>query len=931
MKKSILFILTMFLVTSGFAQTAVWDPAANDPSDGLWSTAANWTTAAVPVDIKVVFNVADAMACTVDSDVGTITQLVQGDGGDGSTLIIANGGVLSTTTGWSGIGWNDTANLVVEAGGVFNFGSHMWTGHNAAAMATIDISGTINVADNFGLGRSGGKSTVTIHTGGLLSVRYCDAPSISGDNYIDLRGGILEFLTDQQSFVNTWVSEGKIIGYSGGGTVNVEFTDGKTIVTANADETAPTVLSTNPVEGATDVPGAASIEIEFSEPMNQASVEGAITTDIPNPVYSWEGNTLIISGDEMTALQSYSVTVGTGAMDKNDLALAEAFTLNFTIVDPNAPPTIVSTNPADAAVDVDPTSSIEIVFSKAMNTTDVESKVSTPDMTNVTYAWTNSDKTLTISCDQLAWEATYTVTVAATAQAADATELAAEYSFSFTTIAQPLTTIVWAPATDGSSDGLWTTAENWSLDVVADGNYKVVFNIPEAPAAVLDAEVNINKIVMGDGAAGDTLIIADGGNLTTRSDEWSAIGYDNPATLVVEEGGELTIGNHMWIGLNAGGDANVHVNGGTVNNVDGMFGLNFQGNGTKDTLFLNSGTVNLNNFHETQSVRGESQIIIDEGMLKIKGNKVPIINDYYIANDLIVMAGDVGGLIVEHGGAIDSTYIYVDKTAPSVSEVAPADASVDIALDSVITVVFSEAMTRTATEGAITVSPELTGMYFMWPAGTNGTTLEIAGDAMANGTEYTVTVGTGATDLAGNALAADYSFSFTTIALPTYTVTFNVSDANGALAGADVTFQSATVTTDASGVAAFTEIGAVTDAAYTVTKTGYEDASGTVSVVDADVTENVTMTELPNSVSNASALIGNIYPNPATDKLNIKLSRDVEHLEIINTLGKVVYTKNKISQSEIVKVDVAEFESGMYFIRTQQKDGITDISKIMIK
>jgi hypothetical protein len=41
MKSNLLFGIIMLFSAATFAQTTVWNPTANNPSDGLWSTVAN--------------------------------------------------------------------------------------------------------------------------------------------------------------------------------------------------------------------------------------------------------------------------------------------------------------------------------------------------------------------------------------------------------------------------------------------------------------------------------------------------------------------------------------------------------------------------------------------------------------------------------------------------------------------------------------------------------------------------------------------------------------------------------------------------------------------------------------------------------------------------------------------------------------------------
>ena len=77
----------------------------------------------------------------------------------------------------------------------------------------------------------------------------------------------------------------------------------------------------------------------------------------------------------------------------------------------------------------------------------------------------------------------------------------------------------------------------------------------------------------------------------------------------------------------------------------------------------------------------------------------------------------------------------------------------------------------------------------------------------------------------------------------TYTITFNVSDSEGAVQGANVTFNSETKTTDTQGEAIFTGV-TVGEKQYTVSKDGYGDATGNVSV-DSSKTVNILLEKKP--------------------------------------------------------------------------------------
>ncbi len=106
-----------------------------------------------------------------------------------------------------------------------------------------------------------------------------------------------------------------------------------------------------------------------------------------------------------------------------------------------------------------------------------------------------------------------------------------------------------------------------------------------------------------------------------------------------------------------------------------------------------------------------------------------------------------------------------DTTAPTVTSTTPADGATGVAPNAPVTVRFSESM------AAGTVTPA--GLELRGPGNTlvnrtvtydpgSQTATITPGAALAAATSYTVTVRTGVTDAAGNALAAEHRFSFTT-------------------------------------------------------------------------------------------------------------------------------------------------------------------------
>jgi len=237
--------ITLFLMAGVASAATVWNPAANGitpPAIGDWSEAANWTNDVPGIaDNKAVFNVDGAAECVV-SDTQTLGDLVQGDGGPGGVIRIVEGGSLTTTGGWMAVGYNNTAKLIVERGGVCNFGSHLWWGMHTGAIGTIEINGgTITGGRDFGLGwwfgpaDDHGQAEVYVKSGVLNIHHWDDTNAIYDGSFIDVQFGTVNITNDgnQVDAVLAFADSGKILAFGGVGTLNVVHTDGVTTITAD--------------------------------------------------------------------------------------------------------------------------------------------------------------------------------------------------------------------------------------------------------------------------------------------------------------------------------------------------------------------------------------------------------------------------------------------------------------------------------------------------------------------------------------------------------------------------------------------------------------------------------------------------------------------------------------------------------------------------
>jgi hypothetical protein len=144
--------------------------------------------------------------------------------------------------------------------------------------------------------------------------------------------------------------------------------------------TIPTVISTNPVNGAINIPINRKITAIFSEAMNPATVTAAgvfsltVTTGgavVPGSATFVTANNTVIFSPTANLLPNtqYTATISTAAKSAAGNALAANYIFGFTTgatADLTAP-TIISTVPASAAVNVPTNETITATFSKPMD------------------------------------------------------------------------------------------------------------------------------------------------------------------------------------------------------------------------------------------------------------------------------------------------------------------------------------------------------------------------------------------------------------------------------------------------------------------------------------------------------------------------------------------------------------------------------------
>jgi len=219
----------------------LWNATGGGTAD--WSDSANWTGTAAGRpngNFKCAIK-GDGQAEAIVDTTSVFQQLVVGDNGNdvGAFLRVVDGGALRPmTTSWSGVGYNRGAVMTVEAGGYFETQNHLLFGRFGTSACELNVDGGhVVVGTHIDSGEAGG--TITVGRGGLLEIGTTINITDTAVLHIDVRDGTITFNGDVTATVDTWITNGILKAYNGASTVNVEYSGGKTWITAVPVEPAP--------------------------------------------------------------------------------------------------------------------------------------------------------------------------------------------------------------------------------------------------------------------------------------------------------------------------------------------------------------------------------------------------------------------------------------------------------------------------------------------------------------------------------------------------------------------------------------------------------------------------------------------------------------------------------------------------------------------
>jgi len=548
------------------------------------------------------------------------------------------------------------------------------------------------------------------------------------------------------------------------------------------DIIAPEVLSTTPVDGAVNVSTGTVISVQFSEAMDELSIDAdtIIVRDGETPIVG----TVAVSGDTATFTPNtsldtdtvFTATVSTLATDLAGNPLAAEFEWSFTSEDTIAPE-VTSTTPEDGAVEVAPDVVISVEFSEAMDEETITSEsftVSDGDTPIVGTVAVSGD-TATFTPDaNLDTDTLFTVTVSTQATDLAGNPMADEFTWSFTSI----DTI--APEVTGS------TPADGAIDVAPDTLISVQFS-----EAMDEESIDTGSFTVSDGLTPIMGTVTLSGNTATFTPD-ADLDMETPFTATVNTQATDLAGNPLAASFTW-----------TFTTGDTMAPQVSSTTPADGAVNVSTGiaiTVQFSEAMDESSIDTDSFTVSDGvspvmGTVAVSGDTATFTPDADLNTDTTYTATATTQVTDLAGNPLAAAFTWTftteDTMAPQVTSTTPADGAVNVSPDAVISVQFSEAMDELSIDvDAFTVSDGVSPV--MGTVTVSGDMATFTPDAdLAMETLFTATVTTQATDLAGNPLAAEFTWSFTTgdSMAPEVTSTSPVDEAIGVPINASVSVQ----------------------------------------------------------------------------------------------------------------------------------------------
>jgi hypothetical protein len=548
----------------------------------------------------------------------------------------------------------------------------------------------------------------------------------------------------------------------------------------------PVATAITPTPGAINVPINVVIAAGFSESMNPASVTSSTFT-VVGPTgavagvvtYSATGSLATFTPSAPLAYNTlYTATITTGVANTLGIEPAANYIWTFTTITPA--PTVISTVPAPGATGVPVNQILTATFSEAMTASTINSTTFTlagpgGAVTGaVTYNATTFVATFTPSTT-LANGTLYTATIGTGAQDLAGTGLATSHAWSFTTIIAPPAVVSTVPV-NGATGVRVTQA------LTATFNEAVTCPTPAT-----------DFLVTGPGATTVPGTVTCASNVATFTPT-SNLAFSTLYTATITTGVTNAIGtpmasNYVWSFITAPATAAPTV----ISTVPANLAVNVPVNQAILATFSEAiapATINTSTF----TLAGPGTTAVTGTVTyDASGSVATFTPTAALATNTVYTATITTGVTNLSGTAMASNYVWTfttagltTTTAPTVTSTIPAKLATNVPLNQIVSATFSKPMnpaTINSTNFTLQAAGATTTVagVVAYSAISNSLVFTPAANLLPS-TTYTATITTGVKDLAGNALASTYTWTFTTLTTVNTTppVLVSTSPANAA-------------------------------------------------------------------------------------------------------------------------------------------------------
>ena len=709
------------------------------------------------------------------------------------------------------------SNRVEDTAGVALAANHTWrfttgagvTDEPPTVIATTPSAGASDVSPDTHLSATFSEamdpSTITVDTFLLLQ----GSTPISGSVTFDLASNRATFVPDTELelglvYTATISSDAE----DSGGTALAKDHVWTFTTSVGVDLVPPTVISSLPANDATGVPFDAAVSATFSEAMNPATIVAAIftlkrgTTNVPGAVDldALTNTATFTPAAPLLANTVYTATVSTGAKDLAGNPLATSYSWSFTTATNAAPPTVIATSPVDSATNVPVNFKLTATFSKAMDPLTISGTTFTlrQGATNVVGVVILDVLTNTAAftpAAPLLASTVYTATISTGAKDLGGTALAANYSWSFTTAASAVAPTVTATApinlaTNVPINVKPTATFSRAMDptTMSTTTFTLAQNATNVVGVVsLDALTNIATFTPAAPLLANTVYTA------------------TISTAAKDLGGTALAANYSWSFTTAAAPT---ITSTTPFNLATNVPINVKPTATFSSA-MDPTTISATTFTLAQGASNVVGLVSLDALTNTATftPTLPLLANTVYTATISTAAKDLGGTPLAASYSWSFT-TAVSVIAPTVISTTPSNLALGVSINTRPTATFSTPMdsatitnlTFTLKQGLLAVAGSVTFNAL------TKTAVFTPNSPLAVNLSYTATITTGAKDLGGTALAADYTWSFTTAACSQAPVVLGAASGFVALAGSTVTNTGPTVITGDLGVSPGTAV-----------------------------------------------------------------------------------------------------------------------------